>query len=105
MTAPPDRLDCVRVAPVLAIRQRSTRRAELEIAALVPVQQPAEDPGAVESGQAHPVDRAPLADQRSGPQVADHAVVADGRIPKGLLAHGGSESAGGGPKKRPAGAK
>src|SRR2546423_4284095 len=89
----PDRLNHIRVAPVLA-EHAGTRvdRSELEETAPVPVEQPAEQPGAVEAWQAHPIDRALLADQRSRAQVADHSVIGDWRIPDVVVAQSDSRN-------------
>src|SRR4029077_11427089 len=87
MVAAPDGLDHVRVAPVLPVRERFAGRAQLKVTALLPVQQPAEDPGTIEAGQAHPVDRSLLADERGGAKVAHHPVIADRRIPGVAIRH------------------
>src|SRR5438128_5474450 len=83
----PDGLKHIGIAPVLPeYAGACMRRCELQKSAPVPVQQPAEHPWAVEARQAHPVDRALLADQRGRAQIANHAVIADGRITNAVLA-------------------
>src|SRR5947207_6929694 len=78
----PDRLNHIRVAPVLTEHAGArVRGSELEKSAPIPVEQPTEHPGAVEARQAHPVDRALLADQRRRAQVADQSIIPDRRIP------------------------
>src|SRR5438094_1696298 len=83
----PDRLKHVGITPVLPEDAGARVHGdELQKSALVPIQQPAEQPRAVKARQAHPVDRALLADQRSRAQVANHAVIADWRITNAVLA-------------------
>src|SRR5438270_442115 len=78
----PDGLNHIRVAPVLTEHAGvRVRGSELEKSAPIPVEQPTEHPGAVEARQAHPVDRALLADQRRRAQVADQSIIPDRRIP------------------------
>ena len=85
--AAPDGLHHIGVTPVLAEGERFAGRAELEVTAMVPIEQPAEDPRTVKARQAHPVDRAGLADQCRGPKVADHPIVTDRRIAGVSIAH------------------
>src|SRR5436309_9009107 len=87
----PDRLKHVGITPVLPEDAGTcVHRDELQKSALVPIQQPAEQPRAIKARQAHPVDRALLADQRSRAQVANHAVIPDRRITKAVIAQGGA---------------
>src|SRR5207253_6668719 len=87
VAAAPDCLDYVRGAPVLPVVEGTADRAKLEVATVVPIAQPAEDPGAIEARQAHPVDRSLLAEQRRRAQVAEHAVVGDRWIADVAFAH------------------
>ncbi len=54
--------------------------ANLKIAALVGVQQPQKDRGAIEVGHAAPVYRAIRANQRGGTAIADDAILTNGPI-------------------------
>src|SRR5438876_384980 len=54
-------------------------RGELEVPALLPIEQPSEHGGAVEAGPAAPVDRTGLRHERAGVHIAQQRVVGDWR--------------------------
>src|SRR6185437_4682823 len=65
---------------VLAVRAEAPLGADLEVAAVVPVEQTPEAAVRIEARQATPVDRALPGDERRRVTVADERVVRDGRV-------------------------
>ena len=74
------RLEDVRVLEVRALRLERLDRLQLEAAAALGVEDPAEDRRRVDVGRAEPVDRPVAGDERARAPVADHRVVADRRV-------------------------
>lgn len=64
--------------PILTRRRAAAFWRHAEMAATLPVEKPAEDPWAVESGWAHPVDEALSMDESRRQHVADDSVFVEG---------------------------
>src|SRR5439155_12386856 len=70
----------IRAGEVAPADGADTAWGELEVPALLPIEQASEHGGAVEAGPAAPVDRAGLRNERTGVHVAEETVIADGWI-------------------------